>query len=157
MTARSKTLAQALKTTSAKAGTHAVAKPSLQKEVRTHKTSFFVLAAGRPQAGRLLKAHTHAAFTFLKFWERPVMKEALVALIGKRAVMNHIDEHHISDKGVKVELTAVGKVFFHSRQTEGQFDPAQADAYLAAITKGIANPKLGIKEGSLVKMQMVIH
>lgn len=117
---------------------------------------FYMFVEGaRPAAGPRLAAHTNAVLLFLGLSEKvPAKKNAVLALLGTRAVKYHRDIGNFEDKADMVQLTKQGYSFFKGRVEEGKVDTDLSAAFLAAIQKGKTNDAAQIKAHHLVPVAM---
>lgn len=117
-------------------------------------TQMFSLAEEtRPNAKRMLFAHTHAALTILGLLDakRPVAsKTHLITLIGQCAVKYHIGQNNFEDGPNRtIRLSIPGYNKFSGRLAAGAFSHDAATAYQSALLDGKTNPKMDIHEGTL--------
>lgn len=120
---------------------------------------FFVFVEGaRPTSGKRLFAHTNAALFFLGMAEKNTAKKnAVLALLGNRAVKHHTDIGNFENQADSLKLTKKGYDFFSGRVAEGKVDSELSAAFLAAIQKGKIDSSAGIKDNHLVPVGMVIR
>lgn len=153
----------------AKAETKPVAKPRAAVTATAKKNplavaagavrKFYVFIEGaRPASGPRLAAHTNAVLLFLGLSEKvPAKKNAVLALLGTRAVKYHRDIGNLEEKADCLALTTKGLNFFKGRVEEGKVDGDLSTAFLAAIQRGKINEAAQIKASHLVPVAMPIH
>lgn len=120
---------------------------------------FFVFVEGaRPGSGERLKAHTNAVLSFLGLADKKkATRQAVIALLGVRAVDYHTSCGHLTvDKGLVV-LTAKGATFFKKRVDDGKVDADLHKAFLAAIAKGKTNVAAHILPQHLEAVSMTVR
>ena len=126
----------ATKTAAKSAGKSSVKSKAPQKS----KPLFCIHVGSRPDHGRLLYAHTHAAMVALGMLtpQRPaVPKSRLCGMVGDRAVSYHLREHNLEKSaGDGVRLTPAGIATFNSRLEDGRVDSADVDAFLKVMRTG---------------------
>ena len=120
---------------------------------------FYVFIEGaRPASGPRLVAHTNAVLLFLGLSEKvPAKKNAVLALLGTRAVKYHRDIGNLEEKADCLALTTKGLNFFKGRVEEGKVDGDLSTAFLAAIQRGKINEAAQIKASHLVPVAMPIR
>lgn len=103
--------------------TAAPTEPTLDTRVMRKGATVHVIGdTARPNAGRALFAHTNAALTALGMLAptRPaVTKNAVLTLLGPRAVAHHLAAQHMEragDDDSKLRLTSKGYLRFQERQ-----------------------------------------
>lgn len=156
--------------TAVKAETKAVAKPRTAVTAKAKNTTPLAVAAGvvqkffvfvegaRPVSGPRLAAHTNAALIFLGLAEKkPAKKNAVLAVLGTRAVKYHRDIGNLEEKADCLALTTKGLNFFKGRVEEGKVDGDLSTAFLAAIQRGKINEAAQIKASHLVPVAMPIR
>lgn len=159
--------AQMLKTLAAQPAKKTAAKPVPAKKTAPAvkfvaskiKGAFFAVQADkRPQFGRALFAHTHAALAVLDMLDpkRPAApKAALLTLCGQRVVDYHVRESNfeaVKDNGIK--LTPTGLEKFQSRLADGRLDVDVANEYAALFVTGKPGPKLNIGTGHVFQTKI---
>ena len=156
--------------TAVKAETKAVAKPRTAVTAKAKNTTPLAVAAGvvqkffvfvegaRPVSGPRLAAHTNAALIFLGLAEKkPAKKNAVLAVLGTRAVKYHRDIGNLEEKADCLALTARGYNFFSQRVVEGKVDGNLSEAFLAAIRKGKVDAAASIKANHLIPVGIVVR
>lgn len=120
---------------------------------------FFVFCEGaRPVSGPRLAAHTNAALLFLGLAEkRAAKKNAVLAVLGTRAVKYHRDIGNLEEKADTLQLTTRGYNFFKSRIEAGKVDGNLNEAFLAALRKGKTNDAAEIKPADIYPVAMPIR
>lgn len=120
---------------------------------------FFVFVEGaRPTSGPRLAAHTNAALSFLGMdTKKPAKKNAVLAVLGVRAVKYHKDIGNLEEKADNLQLTAKGLAFFTERVKAGKVDSNLSAAFHAAIAKGKLDKDAGIKENHLIPVGMALR
>lgn len=120
---------------------------------------FFVFVDGaRPTSGERLFAHTNAALLFTGLAEQhSVKKNALLALLGTRAVAYHTKNGNLVEHGDTVKLSKKGFDFFSGRAAEGKVTGELSEAFLAAIQKGKTSAAAGIKDNHIIPVGMVLR
>ena len=153
----------------AKAETKPVAKPRAAVTATAKKNplavaagavrKFYVFIEGaRPASGPRLAAHTNAVLLFLGLEEKaPAKKEAVLALLGTRAVKYHRGIGNLEEKADCLALTTKGLNFFKSRVEGGKVNGELSTAFLAAIQRGKINEAAQIKASHLVPVAMPIR
>lgn len=100
---------------------------------------------GRPRAGKMLAAHTHAALTVLGMLEpsRPsVPSRAVLSLMGQRAMTWHTQADNFErDNNGGVRLTQDGHNKFKGRELDGKIDAAAANAFVSVFLDGKVDTK----------------
>lgn len=119
---------------------------------------FYTMADGhRPAAGGRLFAFTEAALSFLGLREgKKANKQAVVALIGPRAVQHHTTNKNFAESGDKLSLTKQGQEKFQGRVDGKMFEAKAYKAYAAAIKSGKANAQYGIEEKHLIQVSLPV-
>jgi hypothetical protein len=132
---------------------HAVKATPVVKPVK-----FYTFADGkRPSAGARLFAFTEAALTFLGLREgKKVSKQAVIALMGPRAVQHHTEAKNFVESGDKIGLSKQGQEKFQSRVDDNAFDAKMYKVYASAIKSGKANPDYGIEEKHLIQTSLPV-
>lgn len=116
------------------------------------------LEGARPAAGPRLAAHTNAVLLFLRMAEMiPAKREAVLALLGTRAVNYHRSIGNFVEKADCLALTSKGYNFFRGRVEEGKVSGELSAAFLAAIEKGKTNETAQIKAAHLESVSMATN
>lgn len=119
---------------------------------------YVLLQGARPTSGPRLWSHTQAAMEVLGMASGlPVKKNALVSVIGQRAVGYHIDLANFEEKGHNVSLTPTGKKVFSMRTTEKKYDEKQTAAFKAMFLKGKESTEYSIHSGNLVQVGLTLR
>lgn len=94
----------------------------------------------RPEVGKLLAAHTHAALTVLGMLQptRPAASKAAVStVLGARAVKYHAGKGNFemtADSGIR--LSSAGYAAMTARVSDGKIDVASANAFMDMLIDG---------------------
>lgn len=144
--------------------------PEVQAPVASTKTApltavtkatvklFVLLQGARPTSGPRLASHTQAALEVLGLSVGlAVRKNALVSVIGSRAVGYHLDETNFEERGGGVSLSPLGKRVFDMRTKADKYDPKLTDAFKAMMLKGKASPAYRISEDNLVQVGLTLR
>ena len=119
---------------------------------------FVLLQGARPTSGPRLWSHTQAAFEVLGMDKgMPVNKNALVSVIGQRAVGYHIELSNFEEKGSKVALSDIGKKNFALRTADKRYDQKQTDAFTAMFLKGKESSDYSIRKDNLVPVGLTLR
>lgn len=137
----------------------AVPKPATMATVAKATLKLFVLLQGaRPTSGPRLVSHTQAALEVLGLAEgHTVRKNALVSVIGPRAVGYHLEGTNFDEKGGAVSLTPRGKREFELRTKGKTYDPKLTAAFKTMFLKGKGTPAYSIHEDNLVQVGLTLR
>ena len=136
------------------AKTTAVAKAPVEqvkfvgRSVKKGAPVHLIAIGDRPQSGKRLYAHTHAAlalFGMLDASTPEAPRAAVLAFLGDTAVSYHTRERNFVDgKDGMIRLTPAGRNKFLNRVASGQVDTKMAMAFQSLFIDGKADPSLAV-------------
>ncbi len=131
--------------------------PVVTKAARTVMRLFVLIQGARPSSGYRLWSHTQAVLEVLGMdTGKTVKKNALVSIIGARAVDYHTGILNMQERGGAVALTDTGKRVFTLRKSEKTYKPALTEAYKAMLLRGKENAEFNIVADNMVQVGLAV-
>lgn len=134
-----------------------VAKPKAvaftPRKAKKGQVIYVIAEQARPQFGRALFAHTHAAMTILGLLDasRPSVPQAsLLTLVGQRAVSWHKSQANLeetADRGLRLSSQGFNK--FKGREIDGKIDAVKANEFVDLFLTGKLGENIGIKKANV--------
>lgn len=114
--------------------------PALKTRIAPKGATLHVATdTARPDVGKLLAAHTHAALTVLGMLQpaRPSANRAAVSTVmGARAVKYHVGKGNFEVTESGIRLTSAGYSSMTARVADGKVDVASANAFMDMLIDG---------------------